>query len=287
MPNVSDSQINLSESEVLTVNGLVNAVALALAIRNAAQTGTGQQTNATRNHTGLVADNVTEQVARNDDTVQASRVLDHDHRGTVNQLVLNLEIRELLLECLVHDLPPKSACGEHVRLIQRPNALLASAPGQETSQSRDSLDLSPRVRLRIHSIATAVVLRPIACKSYYQHGMSRPHHCHSRPLKRLTKVDTTRQLTNDNEISSLADRGLERRVFNKGVGSKEAWTQVSICAHLLAEAKKALLGADGASAPFRAADGTEQNGVRGFGSREGFFGKGFAVLVDRALYPSY
>ena len=42
----------------LTVNRLVNTVQLGLAVRNTSQTGTGQETQATGNDTGLIGDDI-------------------------------------------------------------------------------------------------------------------------------------------------------------------------------------------------------------------------------------
>ena len=44
-----------------------------------------------------------------------------------------------------------------------------------------------------------------------------------------------------------------------------------------------MLRADGAGAPFRAADGAEEHGVGGFGGGEGLVCEGGAGLVDGAL----
>lgn len=45
-----------------------------------------------------------------------------------------------------------------------------------------------------------------------------------------------------------------------------------------------MFGADGARAIFGAADGPEENGMGGFGGREGFLGEGLPVGIYRALY---
>lgn len=142
-----------------TVDGLVDTVALALAIRNTAQAGTGQKTNAIGNDAGLVSDNVTKQVARHNNTVETGRVLDHDHGRAVNELVLDLEVGELLLKRLGHDLAPESARGQHVSLVQRPHLLVATAAGQETSQAGNALHLGAGVRLSVPGRARAIVLR--------------------------------------------------------------------------------------------------------------------------------
>ena len=88
------------------MDGLVDAVALALPVGDTTQAGARQQANASRNDRGLVANDITKQVACDDDTVQAARVLDHDHSSTVNQLVAELELGKLLLEDLSHHFAP-------------------------------------------------------------------------------------------------------------------------------------------------------------------------------------
>lgn len=172
-----------SKAILLTVNGLVDAIALALAIRNAAQAGAGQQANAAWDDAGLVADDVAKQVTRDDDAVQAARVLDHDHGRAVDELVLHLEIRKLLLERLCHDLAPEPARRQHVGLVQRPHLGLAAAPRQEPGQTRHTLDLGARVRLRVPGVAVAVVLVALA------------------------KVDAARELAHDDKIGAAAHLG--------------------------------------------------------------------------------
>jgi hypothetical protein len=91
------------------VDGLINAVALALAIRDTAQAGAGQQTDASGDDRSLVADDVAEQVARNHNTVETPGVLDHDHSSAVDQLVAELQLGKLLLENLGDHLAPQTA----------------------------------------------------------------------------------------------------------------------------------------------------------------------------------
>ena len=47
--------------------------------------------------------------------------------------------------------------------------------------------------------------------------------------------------------------------------------------------QQALLGADGAGAPFRTADSAQEDGIGGFGGGEGFICEGGAGVVDGAL----
>lgn len=238
---------------------LVDSVTLALSIGNSAQTCARQQSDATGDHTRLVRDDISKQIARDNHAVQAGRVLHHDHGRTVNELMLDLQIRELLLERLRHDLAPQTTRSQHIGLIQTPNLLVPTPPGQEASQPRDALNLLTGVRLRVPGLAGAVVLLPLA------------------------EVDAARELAHDDEVGALADGGLERGVLDEGVRGEEAGAQVAVRAHLLAKLEEALLRADGAGAPFRAADGAEEDGVGGFGGAEGLVGQGGAVVVNGAL----
>lgn len=96
------------------MDGLVDAIALALAIGDTAQARAGQQADAAGDDAGLVRDNVAKQVARDDDAVEGGGVLDHNHGGAVDELVLDLEVRELLFKHLGHDLAPQAARGQEL-----------------------------------------------------------------------------------------------------------------------------------------------------------------------------
>lgn len=238
------------------MNRLVDAVALALAIRNAAQTGTGQETNRSRNNTSLVADDIAEKVAGNNNTVQASGVLDQDHSSAVNKLVLDGQVRELLLKGLGHDLAPQPAGSKNIGLIQRPDLLVTTAPSKETSQTGDALNLLSRVGLNVPSLARAVILLAV------------------------TEVDTTSQLSHNNDISAADDLSLEGRSFDKGVGGEEAGSQVTVGSHLLSDLEEALLGPDSTGTPFRATDGAEEDSVGVLCGGEGLVGEGSTVGID-------
>lgn len=67
----------------LTVDGLVDTVAAVLSVGDAAATGARQQTYAAENDASLVTDDIAEQVARDDDTVEVGGVLDQHHGGRV------------------------------------------------------------------------------------------------------------------------------------------------------------------------------------------------------------
>ena len=101
----------------LTVDWLVDAVAFALAVEDAAQAGARQETDATRYDRGLVADDIAEEIASDDDAVETARVLDHDHSRAINQLMAELELGEFLGEDVGHDLAPQTARREHIGLV--------------------------------------------------------------------------------------------------------------------------------------------------------------------------
>lgn len=206
---------------------LVDTVDTALAIGDTAQTGTGQETQGTGDNTSLITDDITEQVASNDDTVQLAGVLDHKHSSGVNQVVTNLELGELLSHNLSDDLAPETAGSQDVGLVQTPHGERGVVlQSQVSGQTDDTLDLGAGVGLGVHGEAGTVVLLAVA------------------------EVDTTRQLTDDVEVDAAADIGLEGGALDQRGSGEVAGTQVAECAHLLAQTEDTLLGTDGAGAPF-------------------------------------
>lgn len=170
------------------MNRLVDTVALALAIGETTQTGTGQQADTARNDTGLVADDIAKEVARHDNTVECAGALDHQHSRRVDQLMLQLQLRELILEQLRDSLPPQTTRSKHVCLVQTPDlggGILSES--QEGRQASNALNLGLAVGLGVHGEALDAIV-----------------------LNTVTKVDTTGQLTHDDKVSAAADLGLER-----------------------------------------------------------------------------
>ena len=96
------------EIRKLTMNRLIDTIALVLPIRNTTQTRTWQQTNASGDYARLVTNDVSKQVAGNHNTIQFSRGLHQDHSRAINQLVLELQLRELFFHNLVNHLSPQS-----------------------------------------------------------------------------------------------------------------------------------------------------------------------------------
>ncbi len=198
------------------------------------------------------------QIGRYYDAVQLRRVLDHDHGRAVDELMLDLELRKLVLEDLVHHLAPEPARRQHVGLVQRDDARVAPGLGQVAAEPRDALDLWFRVDGRVKRIDAVVLFS-------------------------LAKVQARGQLADQHDVGAAADGRLERRGLDEGVRGEEAGAEVAVGAHLAAQPQEALLRADGAGAPFGAADGAEEHRVRGLGGGEGLVREGGAGLVDGAL----
>lgn len=210
-----------------TVDRLVDTVDTVLAIGDTAQRGTGQETQGAGDDTSLITDDITEQVASNDDTVQLAGVLNHKHGSGVNQVVTNLDLRELLSHNLSDNLAPQTASSQDIGLVQTPHGergvVLQSQVGGQTD---NALDLGARVGLSVHGEAGTIVLLAVA------------------------EVDTTRQLTDDVEVDATANVGLEGGALDQRGSGEVAGAQVAECAHLLAKTQNTLLRADGAGAPF-------------------------------------
>lgn len=256
-----DEPSRIWELRKLTVNWLVDSVALALAVWQTTETSTGQQTNAAGDDTGLVANDITKQVARHDDSVQRTRALHHQHGGRVDQLVLELELGELVLEQLRDGLPPQTAGSQDVGLVETPDlGGRVLRQSQVSRQTSDPLDLGPAVGLRVHGEPGPVVLLAIA------------------------EINTSRQLTDDDEVGAPADFCLERGPVYERFGSKAAGPQVAVGAQLLAQGQDALLRADGRrGTPFGPANGAEENGVGVLCGIEGLLSERLAVSVDGSL----
>jgi hypothetical protein len=242
------------------VNGLVDAVALALSVRRRGERGAGQKAEGAGDDGSLVGDNVAEQVAGDDDTVEGTRVLDHQHSSRVDQVVAELQLRELLLHDLGHDLAPQSAGGHHVGLVERPDGrgrvLGQSEVGSETG---DALDLVAVVGLCVAGIAAAVVLCALA------------------------EVDAASELADDVEVHATTDLGLERRAIYERLRGKEARAKVSVGAHFFAQLENALLRSHLAGAPLGTANGSEENGIGSLCGLESLVGQRLSGGIDGGL----
>ena len=60
---------------------------------------------------------VTEQVFGQDNTIQLFGICDHDHSRRVDKLMIEFQLRILVLECLRHNLPPKSGACQDISLV--------------------------------------------------------------------------------------------------------------------------------------------------------------------------
>lgn len=85
---------------------LIDTVDARLAIRDAAQTGTGEETQAPRNDTRFITNDITKQIAGDNNTVQRARVLDHKHSRRVDQMCARLQVRVLVLHDALERLSP-------------------------------------------------------------------------------------------------------------------------------------------------------------------------------------
>lgn len=240
------------KGKALTMNRLINTITPALPIGNAAQTRRRTQANGARDGAGLVADDIAEQVARDEHAVQRGRVLDHDEGRAVDELVAQPQLRELRREHLGDDLAPQPARREHVRLVEADDGG-GRVPRQRQAgrEPRDALDLRPRVRLRVERVALAP---PVAV------------------FDPVPEVDPARQLPHDGEVRAAAHGRLQGRVVDERLRREEARPQVAVRLHLLAQLQEALLRAHGPRAPFRSADGAQEDGVGGLRGREGGVG---------------
>lgn len=209
------------------MNRLVDTVDTALAIGDTAQTGRREQTQRAGDDTSFVANDITKEVARDHDTVQLARVFDHQHSSRVNEVVTDADLGVFLLHDLGDNLTPETTGSEDIGLVQAPNGegrvMLKSKVGSEAD---DTLDFDTGVGLSVHGVTRAVILLALA------------------------EVDTASQLTDDVEVNTAAHIGLEGRAVDQRGGGEVAGTQVTECAHLLAQFQDTLLRADGAGTPF-------------------------------------
>lgn len=193
---------------------LVDTIDLGLAIRHSSQTGTGEQAQRTGDNTGFVRDDVSKQIARNHNSIQLTRVLDHEHSRRIDQMVAQLQLRELVGHDLCDNFPPQSAGCEHIGLVQTPHWQGGIILQREMAcKTRDTLNLGARVRFRVESEAVAGVLLAVA------------------------KVDAACQLADDVEVDVTAYVGLERRDVDQRWCGKVAGSEVAKGAQFFAQFK--------------------------------------------------
>ena len=245
----------------LTVDRLIDTIAPALAVGDAAEAGGGAEANTAGDGACLVADDVAEEVVGDDDAVEGAGVLDHKEGGAVDELVLQRELGERLGEDVGHDAAPQAARGQHVGLIERGDGGGRIARQRKVrGEAGHALDLSAGVRLGVEGEAgDAVVLGPVP------------------------EVDAARQLADQREVRAAAHVGLERRVLDQRVRREEARSQVPVRPHLLAQTQDPLLRPHLARAPFRAPDRSQQHRVRRLGGLQGLVRQRVSVGVDGGL----
>ncbi len=206
---------------------LIDTIAPALSIRNTTQACTWQQTNASWDHARLITDDISKQVAGDHDPIESPWALHQQHSCAIDQVMPDLQLRELLFHNLSNHLSPQSTRRQHVRLVQAPDwkrgVVLQS---QVCRKSCDPLNFRSRVWFSVPGNSVPIVLLS------------------------LTKVDATGQLTDDVEVCATAHLGLQGRDIDEGLGGKVAGSEVAIGSHLLAESKNALLGPDFPCTPF-------------------------------------
>jgi hypothetical protein len=154
-------------------------------------------------------------------------------------VVVNLELRELLLNYLCDSLAPETGGSEDVGLVDGvngPGGIVLKSQG--SGKTSDTLDLGSGVREGIISVAV------LFCG-----------------LFAVTKVDTANQLANHHKVDSLDDGLLERRVCDEGVRGKGARAKVGVEIKALSESEETLLGSGVSSGPLGASYCTEEDSV--------------------------
>ena len=125
----------------------------------------------------------------------------------INQLMLQLQMRIILLHHLSHHLPPQPTRRQYIRLIQTPHFLRRICRhGQMCSKMRYSLNLRAGVRLSIPRLA-------ILLSCFFP----------------LAEIDTAGQFADDGEVDAAAYFGFERGDGDEGIGGEVARAQVAEC----------------------------------------------------------
>lgn len=220
---------------------------------------------------------IAEQILRQHHAVELSRIGDEDHRGRVDELVVELELRVFAFQRLGHDLPPQTGAREHVGLVDRVDRQgRIGREGDLGGDAGDPLDLVDAVD---HRVPGDVLPRGDVV------------------LLALAKVDPADELAHDDDVDAGGDRGLEGRVDDQRVGRKVGRADVGVQAEGFAQGEQARLWTHFAvHAPFGSADGTWAEGcfllfemgkeegkeARGRGRKEVFFFWGFYVPISMA-----
>lgn len=175
-----------------------------------------------------------------DDSVQLARVGADEHGGRVDELVVELQVRVLLLEHLRDDSPPEARGREDVGLVDRVDRERGvGALGEVRGEAGDALDFGDRVGAGVKGLGVRAL------------GGA------SDGLAAVAKVDAADQLADDDDLGALGDVLLERGVGDEGGSGEDGGTDVGVEAEGLAEREETDFRPEGrVGSPFRAADRT-------------------------------
>ena len=226
----------------------------------AAEAGRRQHADGSRQHGGLVAQDVAEHVGGHDH-VELLGVPNELHGAVVHQHVLELHVSVAFLTVDPgHDLAPQLRGLEHVGLVHRGHAPSPPARGVE-GHPGDPLDL----RCGIDQGVDAAF------------GPVRPGR---HPLG-LPEVDAAGQFPDHHQVGPFHHLGLESGSLRQGREQLHR-PQVGEQAQLPAQGEQRPLGTDGIvqSVPLGSAHGAQDHRVAGLGQREDLVGQGPSVGVD-------
>ena len=225
--------------------------------RVCAQTGGGQHPDGPRQHGRLIAQNVTEQVGR-DQHIKLFRVSDELHGTVVHVHMAQLHIRIIAMELVDHP-PPELRGLEDIGFVHRRDATPPFASRFECDLGNAS-DLLGRVDLCIDaSLSARNLLDPF----------------------RLTEIDSSGQLPHDQQVKPFDDVSPECRCLGKH-GVELGGTEIREQTKLLPQPKQGPLGAKTVfqSFPLRPPDRSQQHGGALLRQRKGLLGEWHADLLD-------
>ena len=223
--------------------------------------GGRQHTDGAGDHGSLIGQNIAEQVAGYDN-VELTRIADELHRAVVNVHIGVLDLRVLVLDA-VHGFAPYAAGFEHVCLVYRADLLIA-LHRHFKGTAADALYLIYRV---VHVVCTGLAPALVAFAAVV-----------------LAEVNVAGQLTANENVEAVTNNlRLDRARIRKCLVHLRR-AQVDEQAQCGAQTEQRLLRTLGTRhiVPLRAADCTEQNGIRVLADLDGLIGQRDAVLVDRA-----
>ena len=199
------------------------------------QAGGGDHTDGPGDHGGLVGEDVTEHIFR-DDHIELGGIFDDLHGTVVHQHVAQLHIGVLRSQP-VHDLLPQAAGVQNIALFHGAEPFVP-LPGRLEADPADALDLSFAVSQHISGNAILCLM--------------------------LSKVDAADQLPDDDKVDPCVHDGLFQGAGLRQLGPDLCGTVVGVDAHSGSQPEQALFGAHGPRhiVPFGAAHGTQKHAVR-------------------------